>query len=101
MIIYTGSSKCRTLNLMECPACGDEFDVIDGKFIGSFIAEARILVCAKHKLFDQSEEQRIGESIDEAKRNKRGRIEGERGQWVKKSDMLNKMTPKELERIMA
>jgi hypothetical protein len=74
---------------------------MDGKWIGSFIAEARILVCVRHKVFTPNEEQRIGVSIDEAKRNKRGRIEGEKGIWIKKSEMLNKMTPKELERIMA
>jgi ssDNA-binding Zn-finger/Zn-ribbon topoisomerase 1 len=84
---------------MECPACGDEFDVVDGVFTKSFVMEARVLVCIKHKSFTPDEEKRIDISMDEAKRNKRGRIEGDRG-FIKKSEMLDKMTSKELERIM-
>jgi len=78
MIIYTGSSKGRTLNLMECPACGVEFDTVDGFFVQSYTIGARILVCPKHRVFSCNEEKTIQDSLKEAMENKRGHIIGEK-----------------------
>jgi len=98
MIIYTGSSKCRTLNLMECPACKKEFDVVDGVFVESVTIGARILVCQTHKAFSCNEEKVIQDSLKEAMDNKRGHITGEK-RLLKKSDTLKSMSEKELARI--
>jgi hypothetical protein len=77
MVIYTGSAKCHVRSMLECPACGDEFDFLDGICLYSQTVKAELNICAKHagqKMLRQVEEDQVKRSYEQALQNPRGHI---------------------------
>jgi hypothetical protein len=85
-IIRTGSNLCRTLFLLECPICGIEFTIEDGKFVSSSTLGDRVLVCEKHDCeLTIEQELKIQEAL-------RSAIDNPKGSIVKDSKVLKKTT---------
>lgn len=74
-VIYTGNpNKCKVIHLMECPACGDAFEFLEGRDIYSHTVGDKVTVCAKHSEFTAGEEIRVQTSLDKALKRPGGHV---------------------------
>jgi len=91
LTIRTGDDeKCRTYTYLECPACGDKFDLPRGNYKYSATLDARVLVCEKHtQAFDVTEELFLQESLQKALKSPRGAVTKD-NKLLKISDSLKK-----------
>lgn len=75
-VIYTGDPvKCRQLNMLECPVCGDSFELTEGTYILSSLLDSEVKVCTKHIVFSVEDELKIQEAIQRALAHPRGRVQ--------------------------
>lgn len=67
-IIMTGDpQKCRTITLLECVACGEAYNLLDGKLVPSITLDDSVSVCAKHgKALTAAEEVRVQDCLKRA-----------------------------------
>jgi hypothetical protein len=96
--INTGSTKCRVLNLLECPICGDEFENTDGVFVESTTVGDKVLVCPKHREVSANDEAAIQSAIHRAIDAPRGHILF-KGKLVKKYEFFDKF-PSEVSKAL-
>jgi len=79
MIINTGDeAKCRQINLMECPACGEAFELMDGPFVFSTVVGLELKVCPAHaaqERLTEKEEACVKLAFDRAVAHPRGRLQ--------------------------
>lgn len=82
--IYTGSKKCKVMNLMECPICGDEFETSEGVFVASATIGDEVYICTNHKkVLTSADEVAIQNALQAAINSPRGHIMAD-GKLVKK-----------------
>ena len=89
VVIYTGDERrCRTVNLLECPACGGTFETMEGTFSTSATLGERVLVCRGHgKALTAEEEVKVQDAFQRAIDHPRGHVQ--KGQkLVKKSELM-------------
>jgi ubiquitin len=88
-IIYTGDAqKCRVQNLMECPACGETYELIDGHFAESVTIGDKVSVCPSHgKTLSPVEEVKVQDALQRAMDCERGHVQ-QNQKLVKKSVLL-------------
>jgi hypothetical protein len=88
IIIHTGDpEKCVTISYIECPACGDRFDLPTGKYLKSSMLGEKVLVCNKHVELTVGDELQIQEALQKAMKNPRGMVQKD-CKFLKKSDNL-------------
>jgi len=94
-IIYTGDeAKCRVTHLMECPACGNAFEVTEGVFVYSDTIGDTVRVCSAHKGgFSGEYEAHIQSALKRCVDHDRGHIQKD-GKLIKKSVLLSKVSEK-------
>ncbi|MBL8029053.1 MAG: hypothetical protein JNL74_21705 [Fibrobacteres bacterium] len=102
VVIYTGSEKCRQLNLIECPVCGCEFELFyEGTYVKSITLDADVKTCNKHAAGLTAEDEiAIQNAIERAIKNEKGRIQKD-CIIVKKSKIIEHLNsnPKKWKRI--
>ena len=101
IVIYTGDKeKCRVDHFLECPACGERFEILAGKFVSSSTLGEKVQVCPKHSAgFTADEEAFIQASIQKAVWHPRGHILRD-GKLIKKSKLLSQLSNKEIKRLL-
>ena len=100
VIIHTGDEqKCRVAHLIECPACHQSFEVVDGVYQFSVTLGEEVLVCPKHTMITPVEETCIQTSLQKAIDHKRGHVLNG-GRLVKTSALLKKIDSKKLETVI-
>lgn len=88
-VIYTGDpQKCRVVNLMECPACGETYELVDGHYAESATLGDRVLVCPSHrKVLTPAEEVQVQDALQRAIDCPRGHVQ-QNQRLVKRSVLL-------------
>lgn len=99
-VIYTGSDKCKVINLMECPICTDSFEVATAVYVDSTTIGDSVMVCPKHtnRNLTVDEELAIQNALKASIDNSKGHIL-QKGKLVKKSKMLGLVETSILDRI--
>lgn len=94
VVIYTGSEKCRQLNLLECPVCGCEFELIyEGTYVKSATLNAEVKTCKKHESgLTADDEIALQNALERAIKNEKGHVLKD-GILVKRCKLLEKLDP--------
>ena len=91
IIIHTGDTeKCVTYNYIECPACGERFDLPTGRYLQSATLGGRVLVCLAHVALTVENEIHIQESLQKAIDSPRGMVQ-KGTKFLKTSDSLKNL----------